>query len=383
MTQAVALPGEQLAAPPANTPKAQESQPQQAAASTEKRERLKVVTQRFTSARLLQHAVTPPNPDRPAGWREVESPGLLLHLSFTKFFVGAGDSGDATTPLSAEDQRYLRQVCKSLLTSSLTTNPSLEGWQADHSDACSIVDICKQDEAQALVVVPQASLTTKLVPGDKYLKYHSQCPKDAAYRLYLEFCATLADVLAELLGVKTNQGGKGGGGSANGKNGGGSRDQGSYAVPTDKYFEQVEGWPAACLDPETGFPKYEREDPSAQVEITKSKMKKLQKQVQLYRKKREKWLAAGGDEQEALATEAKAETEESTSGAAVVNEDSPLAGLERRFEALQVGKAGTFPDGAPELKEKAWPVLVFGTFGGRQGLEIKSTGPFTHSFSFA
>ena len=32
--------------------------------------------------------------------------------------------------------------------------------------------------------------------------------------------------------------------------------------------------------------------------------------------------------------------------------------------------------------EFVFPDMVKGTFGGRQGLETISTGPFTHSFSF-
>jgi len=136
---------------------------------------LRVVTQRITRAKLLIDAAKDV-------WATAGT-GLILYISFTK-----------ACPLD----KNFRSICKSLLGANLTTS-SFQGWQADHSDATSVLNLCSRGIPQSLVLVPQASLVTKLIPGDKTLKYHAQSTKSDAEILFRRFERALREACIEAL----------------------------------------------------------------------------------------------------------------------------------------------------------------------------------------
>uniref|UniRef100_A0A7S4Q7I4 Uncharacterized protein n=1 Tax=Alexandrium monilatum TaxID=311494 RepID=A0A7S4Q7I4_9DINO len=114
------------------------------------------VVQRCARARLLVDSAADT-------WTEVGR-GLVVYISFAKGAPAAGE----------ESGRLLRQAAKSILGAPLSSS---EHWKADHTDAESVVALCRRGEPQSILVVPQASLVAKLELGEKSLKYHHQCAK--------------------------------------------------------------------------------------------------------------------------------------------------------------------------------------------------------------
>uniref|UniRef100_A0A7S4V3T0 Uncharacterized protein n=1 Tax=Alexandrium monilatum TaxID=311494 RepID=A0A7S4V3T0_9DINO len=136
------------------------------------------VVQRCARARLLVDSAADT-------WTEVGR-GLVVYISFAKGAPAAGE----------ESGRLLRQAAKSILGAPLSSS---EHWKADHTDAESVVALCRRGEPQSILVVPQASLVAKLELGEKSLKYHHQCAKDDARRLYEGFVEALRSVAHELI----------------------------------------------------------------------------------------------------------------------------------------------------------------------------------------
>mmetsp|Transcript_25494 Transcript_25494/g.55834 ORF Transcript_25494/g.55834 Transcript_25494/m.55834 type:complete len:303 (-) Transcript_25494:5-913(-) len=290
---------------------------------------IRVVVQRCTSARLLIDA----EKDK---WSEVGR-GLVLYISFATGAAGAGDDG------------RLRAAVKSILTAPLSTSTA---WSADHSDADSVIGLCKRGEAQALLVVPQASLVSKLESGERTIKYHRQCAREEAKTLYDSFVAELHRSSRQQLSKPSI---------------GKQHDPAAWqelqakraaaaAIPPDSYFKVGEYEGKYSQYDERGVPTHSVDGEA----LAKSAIKKLEKLYTTQLKKFEKGPASRAE----VAESAKPATAEAE------GEDMPR-------EIAPSEEPGT------ELLEGAClPTVVSGTFGGRQGFELVSSGPFTHQFSF-
>mmetsp|Transcript_8421 Transcript_8421/g.23687 ORF Transcript_8421/g.23687 Transcript_8421/m.23687 type:complete len:313 (+) Transcript_8421:23-961(+) len=282
-----------------------------------------VVVQRCTRARLLVDAAADE-------WTEVGR-GLAVFVSFASGAPPAGDEAD----------RLLRQAAKSILGAPLSTS---EQWKADHTDAESVAALCRRGEPQAVLVVPQASLVCKLELGDKSVKYHRQCAKDDARRLYEGFVDALRSVARELIAgpaPKHN--------AANYEALQAKRAAAAQIAP-DQLFKTGEYEGKYSRYDDRGVPTHDAEG----AELAKSALKKLEK------------VYAGHAKKYAKAAPAPAEAP-----------DEPAAAREPAEPQV--------PDATqqPQLPEGAClPEVRKGTFGGRQGFEMTSGGPFTHMFVF-
>lgn len=279
-----------------------------------------LVVQRCARARLLVDA-------EKDAWAEVGR-GLVLYVSFAQGAAGV------------DEGRLLRQVAKSALTAPLSTS---DKWRADHSDAQSIVALCREGEAQSLLVVPQASLVAKLEAGDRNLKYYNQCAKEDARRLYHGFVEALGSVARELICGTTTQAKPLDAGAYNDLM---AKRAEAALIPPDQWFKVGENEGKYSRFDERGVPTHGADGE----ELAKSAVKKLEKVFAGQEKKFAKASAGGGIAAQGAAKEA-------TAGAPAA-EELPL------------------PEGMvlPEVRS--------GTFGGRQGFELTTSGPFTHAFVF-
>lgn len=286
---------------------------------------IRVVVQRCIKASLLIDA-------EKDEWTSIDR-GLVLYVSFAQ-----GAKLDA-----------LPGACKSILGAALST---ADKWSSDHSDADSVVNLVKAGTKQGLLIVPQASLVAKLERGDKSLKYYKQTGKAEAEKLYRGFIRCLRKVAEELItGEKERQG------------------------PS---FEELQALRAAraLVDPaeyfkipdENGKPQPysawdERGVPTKDldgVEIPKSGRKKLEKLWAAHVKKFEKAKEKGEVEGQAAASQL------------------PVAPKQASPPEDEEDDGGSiFADLADGLLQ-----IRHGTFGGRQGFHMESSGPLTHSFAF-
>jgi hypothetical protein len=158
----------------------------------ERGEIFQVVTQRVSSCRLLIS-------EQDEKWIDVAGPGLVLYVSFVN------GPPDEPNPAKLDETRFNKAI-KSLMNAKLA---SASGWKLDHSDAQSILSLAQEANGATnvnVVVVPQATLTGRLVPGDKYLKYHRQVDKTRGYDLYSEFVRLLVKSFKEGENVETLHG---------------------------------------------------------------------------------------------------------------------------------------------------------------------------------
>ena len=229
---------------------------------------------------------------------------------------------------------------------------------------------------QSIILIPQASLVTKLVPGDKYLKYHSQSQKEVAEVLFRCFEHCLRKVCAEALAknVTPNENIK------RPKNNP-EKLRNADVLPILAFKEGLAGEEFSEFDDTTGFPTLDKDGN----EITKSKRKKLEKMFLRYE---EKWKKK---------TLLKSNSCDSKNEAVEKTNDERELDLER-MSLKDSNDTGSINDSSVdeltgrklidfsslELGEEkfVFPDFVRGTFGGRQGLEFVSSGPFTHSFCF-
>eukprot|EP00927_Polykrikos_kofoidii_P016755 TRINITY_DN17594_c0_g1_i1.p1 TRINITY_DN17594_c0_g1~~TRINITY_DN17594_c0_g1_i1.p1 ORF type:complete len:357 (-),score=73.05 TRINITY_DN17594_c0_g1_i1:139-1167(-) len=304
-----------------------------------------IIVQRCMSARLLIDAAL----DK---WSEIGR-GLVLFVSFSR-----GEISD----------RAVEQVAKSVLTAPLSSS---DKWQADHSDAESVIALCRQGESQSLLVVPQASLVSKLEPGGKNLKYHSQSQKDDARRLYERFVAALASTARELIcgrpPVNT---------AAATQAWAQKRAQTANVAPNE-YFKVGDFQGKYSRFDDRGVPTHDESgDP-----LAKSAVKKLEKLFAAHSKKYEKAAAAaatsadGGD---AVAGPIQETTEEAEAmvAPAVTSPAAEELGATTKPANEEPLVQNPVPEGS------CLPEIRHGTFGGRQGFEMRSAGPFTHAFVF-
>ncbi|CAE8622200.1 unnamed protein product [Polarella glacialis] len=291
---------------------------------------LHIVAQRCGRARLLVDEASDT-------WTEIGR-GLILYVSFAK---GSAATAGATSELAV---RCLRQAAKSVLTAPLASSGQ---WQADHADAESIVALCRRGEAQAVLLVPQASLVSKLELGEKNLKYHQQCPKEIAADLFHGLAAALGSVARELIcgtGPKHD--------AASYEALCAQRAAASLIAP-EEMFKSGEYADKYSQYDERGVPTHASDGS----EVPKSAQKKLEKifaaQVKKYAKAAESGVARA-------VVEDGVETEDPPVVAPVAADQAEVS----------------IPEGA------CLPDVRHGTFGGRQGFEMTSSGPLTHSFVF-
>ena len=160
----------------------------------ERGEIFQVVTQRVSQCRLL---VSEENDE----WIDMKGPGLVLYVSFVS---GAPEE----TELTKIDASRLAKAVKSLVDAKLASN---SGWKSDHSDAQSVVALVAQatpPDVVNLVIIPQATLTGRLIPGDKYLKYHRQVEKARSFELYSDLIKTVANYFEAKVDIDTTRGGQ-------------------------------------------------------------------------------------------------------------------------------------------------------------------------------
>lgn len=293
-----------------------------------------VVVQRCTRARLLVDAANDT-------WVDTGR-GLVFFVSFAQ---GAAQVDFA---------RIIRQVAKSLLTAPLSTS---DKWTADHTDAESVAALCQKGEPQGVLVVPQASLVSKLEAGDKYLKYHHQCSREDADKLFHCFVDVLAITARELIA-----------GSAKPKHDAASyqalkaKRVASSLISPDQLFRVGEYEGKYAQYDERGVPTHSADG----AELPKSAAKKLEKVYAGQVKKYEKAVVAG----EVGLGGASALCDADKGSAELAAKDAEIA------EISGVAELPPVPDGM------CLPEIHHGTFGGRQGFEMVSSGPFTHQFVF-
>ena len=139
---------------------------------------IQVVTQRVSSFKLLVS-------EESDEWIESDHSGLVLYVSFVSTGPEVADGG----PI---DNLRMAKAVKSLMNAKLATT---SGWKTDHSDAVSLssLAVTASEQIVNIVVVPQATLTGRLIPGDKYLKYHRQLGREWGFDLYTKFVKAIAD----------------------------------------------------------------------------------------------------------------------------------------------------------------------------------------------
>eukprot|EP00928_Gymnodinium_smaydae_P009234 TRINITY_DN13416_c0_g1_i1.p1 TRINITY_DN13416_c0_g1~~TRINITY_DN13416_c0_g1_i1.p1 ORF type:complete len:323 (-),score=100.85 TRINITY_DN13416_c0_g1_i1:48-1016(-) len=296
-----------------------------------------VVVQRCAKARLLVDA-------KADEWVEVGR-GLVVYVSFGQ----SAAEGDY--------RRTLRLAAKSLLTAPLST---ADEWQADHSDAESLIALCRRGLPQSVLIVPQASLVSKLELGERNVKYHQQCAKDDARKLFEAFSAALERVARELVCPAAQ--------SLDRFNELQAKRAAAALLAPDQFFRVGEHEGKYSQYDERGVPTHD----AAGEPLAKSALKKLEKLYGVQVKKYEKATASNGAPDGATSGAAGAAAGGYPSAAAAAA--TPAAEKEERQE--DEAELGPVPDGMclPEVRR--------GTFGGRQGFELTTSGPFTHAFVF-
>lgn len=148
---------------------------------------IQIATQRVSECRLLVS-------EESDEWIESAGSGLVLYLSFVN-----GGTGEI------DDSRIAKAV-KSIMNAKLASS---SGWKSDHSDAQSLASLVSDNvEGVHIIIVPQATLSGRLVPGDKYLKYHRQVGKERGFELYSKIIHAVAKSLGCTQELDTKTGGQ-------------------------------------------------------------------------------------------------------------------------------------------------------------------------------
>jgi len=316
-----------------------------------------VVVQRYRSARLLldeKHWVAVPETTASSSDKDVSRQqhcGLLLYVSFA---AGADKSSVYT---AAETCVNLPVLTTGLWGDGVSEQPSLRELLLAQTAASQ-----KQPETTTSVtIVPQANLISKVKSQGKSIQYHGQIEKNKGEDLYNYFCDCLRAAVYELqcgavdalpdwfVTWKTRRL------EISDSDGNSQPKALEPSIPPEqvfrsdpKYgsFDQGKGMPLTTADGEP---------------LTKSASKKLRKLYDAHAKRHAKWKETASDSEVAAAAAAadKNKSNETTNDAAYVVSDDTIIDWTRH---LQV------------------PVVA-GSFGKRQGLEIKSDmGPFCHVF---
>lgn len=135
---------------------------------------IQVVTQRASQWKLLT--------DEPSNtWEFSTGPGLVMYTSYVRTSAASSD---------ALDCMRIDKAVKSLMNSKLATT---SGWKTDHSDGISLSSLVNNPEKPpvSIVIIPQATLSGRLTPGDKYLKYHRQVDRIRSFQIYCQFIRSI------------------------------------------------------------------------------------------------------------------------------------------------------------------------------------------------
>jgi len=185
-------------------------------------------------------------------------------------------------------------------------------------------------ESPSIVLVPQANLISKVKSQGKSIQYHGQVAKEKGEELYLHFLDCIKGLILEDFCEKTDK--ELPGWYTKWKQRQSAPPATDPSIPPDQLFrtEEYASWD------EDGIPLTKTDGE----ELTKSAMKKCRKAMDAQAKRHEKWKAAG------------AVMMESTSDEQLLWDD---------------------------VMEPSYCPVIAGSFGKRQGLEIKSDmGPFCH-----
>ena len=241
-----------------------------------------------------------------------------------------------------------------------------------------MITFCFTGVPQSIVLIPQASIVTKLVPGDKYLKYHSQSKKETAELLFGDFEHYLKEVCAEALAKNVTSDKKNKPQRNNPE-----KLKNAEVLPKDAFKEGLGGEEFLAFDDATGLPTLDKDGN----EITKTKRKKLEKMLQKYEekwnKKRSK-LSESDNSNETANGKQNVEKDLDGDIKRLSLKDVKDCDISSDLSTDQTTKTKPFNLSDLEVADEifVFPEFVRGTFGGRQGLEFVSSGPFTHSFSF-
>ena len=291
---------------------------------------VELVFQRFRQARLLleeeQRVVTVGEwnddamlaPSTSHESSQSATTGILVYVSFSK---------------SATKEK-VEQAAKTVLNLPIAT---MGAWGDTSSTTASMLKLAvEMDAASAeskkprlfLMIVPQANLISKVKNSGKSIQYHNQCAKSLGEDLYHHFCATLRDILTEEQQVSRGQAYK------INKIKPSTPDP---SIPPSELFRPPNDDSYGSWNKD-GFPETTKDGEP----LTKSAGKKLTKILQSHQKRHTKWLENNPEPAQAVQEQDEKE--------------APKAELDPNF-----------------------CTLVFGNFGKRQGLELKSDmGPFCH-----
>ncbi|EER17316.1 hypothetical protein Pmar_PMAR022252 [Perkinsus marinus ATCC 50983] len=326
----------------------------------EEDEALFIVVQRISGGRLLV------NEDDDKWVHLVNEPGLVNYVAFgrrkgNKSSSSEEEAGSSPSTASPITKDRMVKAAKSLLTCKLAT---ASGWSADHSDAESLITLSKVTQRASLVTIPQASLVGKCIPGDKYMKYHHQVDKDRSEDLYHQWVDVLHEEALKLINPMKYDDKK-----KKGMEKYRRRAEGKLVNPKDMFKEGEYEGRYGKYD-EEGFPLLLADGS----DIPKSQVKKLTK---MYNAQKRKWDVAD-----------KAGKINNENGNNNNNTDEDITQSNASIEA---GRAELVEHQAPRVVENEVIIdegdlgrlhMANGTFSGRQGWEMISTGPFTHQLVF-
>ena len=212
----------------------------------------------------------------------------------------------------------------------------------------------------------------------RYLKYHSQAKKDSAEELFHCFVECLKEACAEALAKNIASNEKGKRQKNNPEN-----LKNADVLPKNAFKEGLAGEEFLAFDDATGFPTLDKDGN----ELTKTKRKKLEKLLQKYE---EKWKKKNALSSELCSSNIEidegkndeTQLEKATGKLSLNNTNGSTASDDRSTSQPIRKKSINFSELELENDQFVFPSFVKGTFGGRQGLEFVSSGPFTHCFSF-
>ena len=264
------------------------------------------------------------------GGGDTSSCGILAYVSFASSATRSHAEAAANTLLNLP-----------ILTTGL--------WGDDESSTMSVLSLgAEASSSCSLVIVPQANLISKVKQNGRSIQYHGQIAKEKGEDLYIYFCDCLKGKLLEAQCLSKSQElpdwyekrrdfeqqqyNK-------------KQQSPSPSTPPDQLFRdetKYSEWD------EKGFPLKDAKG----VELTKSALKKLKKIYDAHCKKHMKWL------------------EQCEKNGVVVG-----GGEEQSSES------GPPPAQWDDCLDPSFCHFVAGSFGKRQGLELKSDmGPFVHTF---
>jgi D-Tyr-tRNAtyr deacylase len=290
--------------------------------------------------------------------------GMLVYISFA----------------SSTEKAIVQQAAQTVLNLSVLTTGL---WGDGISAQCSLLELAARGPHQAsLVVVPQANLISKVKSQGKSIQYHGQIGKEQGEQLYAYFidcirgaileeqCRVRQQALPEgyslwkdtnILASTTA--------SSSVQKSAASLLQADPETPPDQIFRAPFTSRYASWDETTGFPLT---DSATGEPLTKSAVKKLLKLQDAHAKRHAKWKTNNPNHDATAAATAVSVSTMALSGTADTTADTtnPAEHADARADQRELWQSALDP---------AFLHVVAGSFGKRQGLEMKSDmGPFCH-----